>query len=80
MLCSGSLFYSHCVKGRGFERKFLARYISLAWMRHKHKCILGSSAEGLEEVQAQEGRQCEMIIHSPTKKHLTKKDQGQHYL
>lgn len=56
------LFYSHCIKGRGSEREFLARYVALARMRHKHKCVLGSSAEGSEDVQDQEGRQCEMFI------------------
>lgn len=56
------LFYSHCIKGSGSEREFLARYVTLARMRREQKFMLGISAEGLEEVQDQEGRECEMVI------------------
>jgi len=73
-------FCSHCIKDKGFEREFLAKYFSLAWMRQKHKGMVGSSAEGLEDMQAQEGSQCEMFVYSTSKKHFTKKDQGQHHL
>lgn len=74
------LFCSHCIKERGFEKKFLAKEVSLDWMGQKCKCMLGNSAEGLEELQAQEGWHCEKIIYSSSKMLLTKKDQGQHCL